>query len=404
MPLLLLALVGSAIFNNVFFKFGQGSANVLNFFIVATCLVYSVTFLFSKRGKVVFSESLNCDKYLWAFLIYGVITVLLSYAGFYSGLSLADSVSYDASYIPRQAYYLFFIPLIIFAARDGNAQKYIDFISRHYIVIFLIIYTAYMLWNRTIALKVPVCFCLAVILLLGSTKNKVIDLLLLAIVALSPIAVGGEMTQALNRVLCVLYFFGNFKASFFRACITCMLIVIIACYVLPSFPLNEVGLDANTSWRVQYWNDELVQLLQTYGIGVGYGTSYASYDFIGSAVSGPFAATAEYSTVEKIYVVGCHNSFVSLAFRLGVIGIGLLLIYIASLAGKERSYNEAYAPSAAFALISSLVVICFNVGFENPSYFFLFAFSVAFLNMACIRSANLQRNGVNRIQPPNISA
>ena len=100
--------------------------------------------------------------------------------------------------------------------------------------------------------------------------------------------------------------------------------------------------------------------------------------FIGEAVSGPFAATAEYSVAERVYVVGCHNSFVSIAFRLGVAGAALLIAYVLSC--SRRELPKARSNYLAYSVLSSLAVICFNVGFESPMYFFLFAFSFAAFN------------------------
>ena len=387
MPLLLTSMIGASIFGNDFFKFSIGSFNVLDFLIVATCISYLAIFSFG-RARRNFNSGLLCDRWLWAFLAYGLISVIFSYMGFYSSLGLSSDVLFNASFIPRQAYYLFFIPLIIASTRHPSSGSCRKFLCGKYRLLFLCIYIAHVLWTGGFALDVSSCFCLSLLLLLKKRKQEVIDLLFLGVVLFSPMAVGGEMTQPAIRLVCLVFYFAKSKENVFHYGMFAVLAIVIACFIVPFAPFGDLGLDANTSWRISYWRDELDQLLATYGMGVGYGTSYASYGFIGSATSGPFAATAQYSTLEKMYVVGCHNSFISMAFRLGVAGVSLLLTYILSLASRKRSHREDFASSACFAVISSLIIICFNVGFESPAYFFLFAFSVSYLNStATLREA-----------------
>ena len=127
MPLLLTSMIGASIFGNDFFKFSIGSFNVLDFLIVATCISYLAIFSFG-RARRNFNSGLLCDRWLWAFLAYGLISVIFSYMGFYSSLGLSSDVLFNASFIPRQAYYLFFIPLIIASTRhpsSGSCRKFL---------------------------------------------------------------------------------------------------------------------------------------------------------------------------------------------------------------------------------------------------------------------------------------
>ena len=139
--------------------------------------------------------------------------------------------------------------------------------------------------------------------------------------------------------------------------------------------------DANSWWRLLYWKDELAQLVQSYGLGVGYGTSYATENFVGnlgSVVSGPFAATAEYSTLDKLFITGPHNSYVSIAFRLGIVGIVLFLVMIFDLIEKISEKSNDISRCAIFMLFSSIVLIGVNVGLESPYYLIMFVFSFGF--------------------------
>ena len=351
--------------------------NVLNLFILAACVTYLTVFLVSQSGKIKYEAARPFDKYLWIFFGAGVVSVVFSYLGVYSALFPTSALLRDESYIPRQAYYLFFVPMIILAGRNVGTKRIFDWVARNRVLLFFGIWLFYIAFNQQLALNVQCCFALGLLLLMGKGERKAVDVLMLAVLLFSPIAVGGEMTQMIIRAVALGLYAIGFKSKALRGALLVMVCVILGCYILPFMPLDSFGFDANTSWRAEYWGNELVELGKTFGLGVGYGTSYASVDFVGSAVSGPFAATAEYSVAEKLFVVGCHNSFVSLFFRLGIVGIASLLAYIVSLSSRTNDFRGGYASSAAFALISSLVIVCFNVGFENPSYFFLFGFSLA---------------------------
>ncbi len=374
MLLLVAALFGSAVFNSSFFRIGSGSVNILSLFILFCGATYLFMHFYNKKRGEKYLPSRSSDRFFWMFFCVGAISVVASYMGFYKAIASND-VMFDPSFIPRQAYYLFFIPLVILAGRHVQTPAILDWIQKNYRPLFCLIYLAYIAVNRTPAIDVPCFFCLSMLLLMGRERNRVVDIAMLLLIELSPIDIGGEMTQALCRITCLFLFFAEESSKFLRPMVCFSIFVVLVCYILPFISLEWIGLDANTSWRLQYWGDELRQLLKTFGVGVGFGTSYATQSFIGEAVSGPFAATAEYSAMERLYVVGCHNSFVSLSFRLGVIGAVLLLTFIMSC--SRRILPRSRANYLTYSIVSSIAVVCFNVGFESPMYFFLFAFSFA---------------------------
>ena len=156
--------------------------------------------------------------------------------------------------------------------------------------------------------------------------------------------------------------------------------MIVAIYILPLFStLFENVFDANSFWRLRYWRDELEQLMQSHFLGVGYGTSYSTEGFVGqlgNVVGGPFGATAEYSTLDKLFVVGPHNSYIAIFFRLGLIGIVMFLYMLFSVNESIKRYSDDIFPVSIFLFFSSAVLIGVNVGLESPYYLLLFVFSV----------------------------
>lgn len=158
--------------------------------------------------------------------------------------------------------------------------------------------------------------------------------------------------------------------------------MIVAIYLMPLFAsLFENIFDVNSFWRLRYWNDELGQIIHSKFLGVGYGTSYATENFvgqIGSVIGGPFGATAEYTTLKKLFVVGPHNSYIAILFRLGLIGIIIFLFMMFSVHNAIKRYFKDILPVSAFLYFSSAVLIGVNVGLESPYYLLLFAFSIGF--------------------------
>ena len=120
MGYLLIAVLCGAVLGNAFFKMGFGSINVLSLFILAAVVTYLAVFLVSRSGRIKYQPSRPFDKYLWAFFGVGVVSVVFSYLGVYSTLFPTSALLRDESYIPRQAYYLFFIPMIILAGRNAS--------------------------------------------------------------------------------------------------------------------------------------------------------------------------------------------------------------------------------------------------------------------------------------------
>lgn len=380
MNLLLISAAGSAI-SFTFFKWKLfGPVDVFSLIAILTFFYYIKTIVTHGRSLARGNLASVTAKSLIIFCVFGLFIVCLSLTSFSAFLPVSNLL-YDLSYIPRQAYYYFFIPLIVLAGITTNADRALRFTKRHYKIIFLIIYCSFVLQNSTFALGVSASLVLGFLLLLGDERDKVSSALLLLILEFSPIHVGGESTQLIIRLLLLAFYCFKDSNSLYRRTRLFGLIGVIACLLVPLIvPSLSHLFDANSSWRLLYWNDQLLNLVHSYGLGVGYGTSYASLNFVGpvgAIVSGPFAPDAEYSYMEKLFVVGSHNSFVAVAFRTGVVGITSLLAAIFSQSQQALYASSVYNRAASFGLISSVVMICFNVGLESPGYFFVFAACMA---------------------------
>ena len=235
--------------------------------------------------------------------------------------------------------------------------------------------------------------CFLSIFLAKEDKLPFISLIIL----LTPFSTGGELTTIFIKTLYLLCVVKQFdKIQIYNIMKKFFCIFISACFILPIFQnLLSDKFDANTFWRLQYWYDEISELKKSFFMGVGYGTSYASSNFVNSSssiVGGPFGETEEYSTYEKLFVVGAHSSIISLAFRLGILGCYLLFGYLIE-KSKNILYNEKIDRCKLYLFFSSMFIITVNVGFESPYYLLIFVFSMYMCSFSKYKISSFTKEG-----------
>lgn len=320
------------------------------------------------------------SKALMLFELYALIMVFLSILHLTEKFISQDLFT-NTSFIPRQAYYIAVIPAIILMREEIYTKRLFQFLDKNSWVIFWTIYIIHILYNKKIAISVPTVLILAFLSLYKDgnrwTKGSLIRFI---IIAFTPIAVGGELTNLIIR--CIYSFLFLYRKNLIKSVklLKYVFICMLACiFFLPLFtPLFELIFDANSFWRLSYWQDELMQLFKSKMIGVGYGTSYATENFVGglNVIGGPFGATAEYSTLDKLFVTGPHCSYVAIAFRTGLIGINLFLYFIFSVINSIEINANRTPIYTIFLLFSSIILIGVNVGLESPYYLIMFVFSL----------------------------
>lgn len=379
--------LGIAAYGGAFVKIEIAGIPLTYIFMALLAVTY-INYFIRHRGKLKIWKSEIC---LIVFVCYGLLIVLLSAFGVQENLLNGELLTLK-SYIFRQAYYLYFLPLIIVMADEENYTKYKKLLEKYRLILFWGIYLFHIIYRQQLAIGVPTVFILAY-LSLQKKGDQVYEWLGFIAVMFTPIAIGGELTNLFIRLVYAVYYLIQCR----RVLVTRLLVggigvALIAMFVAPFFSRYFSSfLDANSYWRLQYWQDELFILIKSKFLGVGFGTAYASTAFVGdmnSIAGGPFAATSEYTVMEKLFATGAHNSFISLAFRLGVVGIVLFLMFFWMLYVKMRKYNETICPATFFIFFSSILIISFNVGLESPYYLMLFIFAMGISNAEVIKNSN----------------
>lgn len=387
-----LAVMGIAIFGGSFVKFQIFHISVTYIVMLALMISY-VRFFAIKKDVLRINKN---EKYLVEFELYGLIFVFFSFIGI-NKFFISNELFTAARYIPRQAYYLFFVPAIIMFQDKFYTEKLDGFIKKYGSFAFWFIYILHIIVIRKFAIGIPteMVLCWLDLSISGTriTKARVLRLILLIF---TPIAVGGELTNIFIRLVYLAYFlFNKNRKILFRYMGLVMNVMIGAIFLMPIFlGMFSSTLDANSLWKLRYWNDELTQLLKSHLLGVGYGTSYATKDFIGGSlyvIGGPFGASSEYSVLDQLFVTGPHSSFISLAFRLGLIGLLLFILFLKATYKELLHNHNRLSPSVCFIFVSSIIIISFNVGLESPYYLMLFVFAMG----RCIQETSNYSVGVS---------
>lgn len=312
-------------------------------------------------------------KKLCQFVLWGLLYVAISIIGVNEHW-VSNDLFYDRNFVLRQSYYLFILPaqfLFKHSSRIDHA------INKYGFWIFIFVYLARVVYIQDLAIGVSSIFVLSWLALQFFKEINISKkIIVFSIIVFSPIGVGGEMTNVIFRLIFIFVLFRKQTVHIKNSLRKLFSIGTVILLVSPlAWGIFGQRLDANSSWRMRYWRDEIIQVYNTNFVGVGYGTSYASTKFVGdidTIVGGPFGATEEYSTMDRLFVTGPHNSFISIFFRLGIIGYYLFVSFI------YHNLNPKYIDCKAkvFAAYAAIVLIMVNVGLESPYYLYLFVFAM----------------------------
>lgn len=348
--------------------------------LLALVVCYSYKTLWKRELKIC-----QQDWLLLAFECYACVVVILSFTGVWQKLAgNLENLLVDTLYIPRQAYYLALMPALFFAA-PGKGTDWVDtMLQRYDRKLFFGVYLVNILLHKGIFFPVTSVFILC-FLSLREEKREKWDWLSFFLIMLPVLLGETQMTSLLLRFIYgVLFLFRKKSKLVLRGLAAGIWACIGVCFLAPLFveSLSKIISDPNTLWRAEFWADEMNLLADSHFLGVGFGTAYCSTDFIDPASykpwgnGDPFAATAQYSIYDKVFVTGAHNSFVTVAFRMGLIGIVLLVGYLICLQYKQMRHLIQVPLNSIYAMCASITIIALNVGLESPYYAILFLFGI----------------------------
>ena len=136
--------------------------------------------------------------------------------------------------------------------------------------------------------------------------------------------------------------------------------------IIAPFFINELNtVDSNTGFRLILWRDTWSALIDTYGLGVGYGTEYFSNDF--TDIHDRYWKITPDDADDRLFV-GTHSTFYDIALRNGILGLMLFATWFLrtiSQAPKNSPQNaKLFYATAALLVINNAV----NMGFTSMSF------------------------------------
>lgn len=382
--------------------FGAGTTAVA-ICMATTAAAYAWYFLYRRH----LWEAVRKNWLLAAFVAQGLVWCLLSLVGLAGWFTLRREFGVDMSYLPRQAYYLFFLPVLAAVPYFRDNERCMEALCRYGRWAVPVLMGLKLLATGSIGLNNNQLLWLG-ILALWCGEYKLLDVANFCLLLVGAYFSEQTATLILGMVFAGTWLLRRWKILRLIGTLT-LPVVLVASFILPQVDgmIDRLwALDVNTGWRLEYWADEATAIKDTYGVGIGYGTTYGSYEFtepqsemIYNPVDDlyeprPFSENGEYTKEQRPFVTACHNSFVSVAFRQGVLGLALFVASLVVFWKKIFCYDGLESGALIYAFCGSMLLISTNVGLESPSYF-LPALG-AFVLMAACLTKKTQASGNNR--------
>ncbi len=324
----------------------------ISLLMVFTYLYFIMTQAFYRHG------------FMLAFTLWGLVYVALSYANV---LPDAWTIYYNNGYIPYQSYFLFLIyPMIcsakrfwIHALRSGR----VDF----YMFIILLAMVGHVVWlNANYTFEKPfiipgllnktslLFFSFAYFALV---RYQMASYVLVPIFFLIVAALAINIQTTIGALFLVLLAFSSVnKTMLVLTMISIVGMTIFGYMFLDFFVYNDV----NTAFRYILWYDAIEGFLKSYMVGVGFGKEIAANTYL------EIGLIERYETIDDIMKAGAHNSFLSMFFRLGLIGGIFFVVFFLRTCWPSNIKDKKLAKLATFAFFIAFMSAYVNLGIESP--------------------------------------
>lgn len=169
--------------------------------------------------------------------------------------------------------------------------------------------------------------------------------------------------------LIVIYLLNYFLKYSFKIKLIILCTFVLCLVILFNF-INTFT-DVNMYWRLLYWNEILVQMSKNFQLflGKGFGLPYITEEFatyLNELIVNGEKSNPLYSSNLKLYTVAPHNSFITIIFHTGILGLGLLLAPLIKLFKHGEKLSEPTFNTLFLALTGASVWSFFNVILELP--------------------------------------
>lgn len=332
-------------------------------------------------------------KLFFAFFVWAGIMLFFSYRNIVEYWNLL-LLLYDESYVFRHfmvvAELFLSIGLGYTLMKTGNLYK----IKNIYLFFFSVLLAVVMIYNSKYVIFLGGLFVAIVSLLSFKTNNK----LLLFFVPFVMISHSAYVLA--SAAMLMLVFLKNPFKSFFSSLpverIIFLLLIIVVVIIIMRDDINiMIHSDNNALWRLQVWTNELQTLAQTNFMGVGFGTTYVTYDIYNIVINANMYLDADGGIYERLFLVANHNSVLNMFYRMGIVGGVLFLSWniimlgacLNSFRNNVLGEHNNYCWWAFANYIYNFLIILMNPGMEMMQFAINYTFSLG-LMFAIIFSTN----------------
>ena len=328
-------------------------------------------------------------KFLY-FLIYNLVYL------FFSLLNLFPkswTKYYEISAIPQQSFIIFLFPLLfIFFNKKFNEKSFQDDISfANSILILAVVHRIIIFYffspniTNLDFLKITTLnnfsslFIVSFFLYMHYIKNKFINFLILIIFFYLSYISPYSQNLLLATAILPIWLFPRYSKIIIIGFISTILISYL--YFFLNLEIAK-KLDINFPIRIIFAYDIILALKDTYFIGVGYGTESLTNYYEQFNI---FNFMSDYD--EKFIFMTPHNSFLTIMFRTGIIGLFLFIFFL------KYCFDQIYLDVNNLRLIklkSSLFLSFFTLIFFNPGLEGIAYILSASLYLSLVYSNNLK--------------
>lgn len=388
----------SAVFSYSFFYLNILPGMNPYYLFLVVCLSNTLFYVLYNKEKINWREygGKSFGLFFNFFVFWSALYILISFINLPKFFNL-DDLLFDQSYIIRHASYLPSLAIMfcvyLYTVRTQSIE---NFKKNHLILLLIVLQIITLIIGKDNIVYTQLIVILSSLFFIK--EKSYFSFLVLIYFVLIETETMSSFIIASSVIIIILLFGKNipvllakdynlkiFMVSFF-------LILLMVSFKQPLFEL--ISSDENSLWRFNVWSNEFRNLIQTFGIGVGYGAAYVDNNIYYEVDN-----STMYASISGLFVVANHNTIINMFYRLGFVGgIVFVLMNLTLVKWFAKTYvmNTAYNKYLIWAFanyIYNFIIISLNPGLESPRFSFGYLISMGLLIGFIIksRSTSLER-------------
>jgi hypothetical protein len=337
-------------------------------------------------------------KYFFYFVIFSIIILGVSFINLPKFWNIDQRVLFDRNFIPRHYLIIleWFIPFAL--GYEMYRTNFIFKIKKKWLFLIpIILFPLRFVYQEAAILPFTSLMIGCIILLSYKLRKGWLIIFVLFVNDFQAAYILGTFTVILFYFIWKDFVQVFKRNSNFKALILFVLVFVLLFY-FSSLIMSKVSEDPNSLWRLKVWENEINTLSQTHFTGIGFGSSYVTWDFYKYVDNANMYMDDDGMTMySQLFKVANHNSFLDMFYRMGLIG-GVLFILIniqlikiiSNLYLKSDSNIRMYLKAISLVFIYQTIVISLNPGLEMIQFSISYLLSVAVLLSVIFKAIEIQ--------------